>query len=85
MSRVCQICGKRPHVGRMIARRGLAKAKGGVGLKTTGMTKRRFLPNLQNIKAFVNGNNVRMRVCTRCIKSERVRKGVARRVKPAAA
>ena len=47
MARVCDICEKRTRVGGSIARRGLAKSKGGVGLKTTGHTKRKFFPNLQ--------------------------------------
>ncbi|RKY39178.1 MAG: 50S ribosomal protein L28, partial [Candidatus Omnitrophota bacterium] len=44
MSRICEICGKKPIAGRKIARRGLAKKKGGIGKKITGITSRRFLP-----------------------------------------
>lgn len=46
MSKVCQVTGKRPVVGNSYALRGIAKKKKGVGLKTTGITRRRFLPNL---------------------------------------
>ena len=61
--------------GNSIARRGMAKKKGGVGKKITGITRRRFLPNLQRIRiAFPNGSVRRMLVCTGCIKAERVRK-----------
>ena len=82
MSRVCQFCGKRVHVGNTIARRGLAKPKGGIGLKTTGVSRRRFKPNIQNVKAFLNGRMQRVRVCTRCIKSGKVNKGL--KAQPAA-
>ena len=76
MSRVCQFCGKRVQVGNSIARRGLAKPKGGIGLKTTGVTRRRFKPNIQNVRAFIDGRTQRVRVCTRCIKSGKVAKRV---------
>ena len=75
MSRVCMYCGRSTQVGRMIARRGLAKRKGGVGLKTTGITARRFKANVQNVRAFVGGSMTRVRVCARCLKSGVVRKG----------
>ena len=46
MSKKCQVTGKVPVVGNRYAIRGIAKKKKGVGLKVTGITKRRFLPNL---------------------------------------
>lgn len=46
MSKVCQVTGKRPVTGNSYAIRGIAKKKKGVGLKVTGITRRRFLPNL---------------------------------------
>ena len=76
MARVCDICEKRTRVGGSIARRGLPKRKGGVGLKTTGHTKRRYFPNLQKIQAQDGKRVVRLTVCTRCLKSGRVRKPV---------
>ena len=51
MSRVCDICGKKPSYGNRIIRHGLAKAKGGIGMHTTGITPRRFLPNLKSVRA----------------------------------
>ncbi|MFN0242780.1 MAG: 50S ribosomal protein L28 [Planctomycetota bacterium] len=75
MARVCEFCGKRTEVGGIIARRGLAKRKGGVGLKTTGRTLRKFKPNIQRVRAIVDGEITRVRLCTRCLKSGRVRKG----------
>ncbi len=74
MSKVCSICGKGPAAGRSIARRGLAKKLGGVGLKTTGITGRRFLPNIQTVKVIQNGRVRRIKVCARCIKSGKVTK-----------
>lgn len=74
MSRVCHYCGKRTQVGNSIARRGLAKPKGGIGLKTTGVTRRRFKANIQNVRAKVGGSVKRVRVCTRCIKSGKITK-----------
>ena len=76
MARVCDICEKRTRVGGSIARRGLAKSKGGVGLKTTGHTKRKFFPNLQKLQVQDGAHVKRMTVCTRCIKSGRVKKPV---------
>ncbi|MBI4712986.1 MAG: 50S ribosomal protein L28 [Planctomycetes bacterium] len=74
MSRKCDICGKRPSVGNQITRRGLAKKKGGVGKKITGIGKRRYLPNIQHMRAFVNGRVVRVKVCTGCLKAGKVQK-----------
>ena len=62
MSRVCVICGKKTEVGNQIERRGLAKWKGGVGRKITGKTKRKFKPNLQRVKANVDGTIKRIKV-----------------------
>lgn len=76
MARVCEICKKRTMSGGAIARRGLPKKKGGVGLKTTGHTKRKFFPNLQNLQVQEGKKVRRITICTRCIKSGRVRKPV---------
>ncbi len=46
MSKRCQVTGKKPVTGNSYAIRGIAKKKKGIGLKTTGITRRRFLPNL---------------------------------------
>ena len=72
MSRICAVCGKGPVAGRNIARRGLPKKKGGIGLKTTGVTNRRFLPNLQRVKVIQNGTVRRIRVCAKCLKAGKV-------------
>jgi large subunit ribosomal protein L28 len=74
MARVCQICARKTRTGGSIARRGLPKKKGGVGLKTTGHTKRKYYPNLQRVRVMTDGRARRMVVCTRCIKSGRIKK-----------
>lgn len=47
MGRLCPITQKKPRRGYTYTIRGIAKKKKGIGLKVTGKTKRRFLPNLQ--------------------------------------
>jgi len=74
MSKVCEICGKRPVSGRTIARRGLAKAKGGVDLKITGVNRRRFMPNLQVVKIIEKGTVKRIKICTGCLRAGKVKK-----------
>ena len=85
MARVCEICGKRTKAGASIARRGLPKKKGGVGLRTTGHTKRTFQPNIQRVRALVKGEVKRVSVCTTCIKSDRVVKPTKARAADATA
>lgn len=70
MSRVCQVTGRRTRVGNSIARRGLAKAKGGVGIKTTGIKRRRFRPNMQWKRVWVPelGRFIRVRVSAHAIR-----------------
>lgn len=77
MSKVCEICGKGPVAGKVISRRGMAKKKGGVGKKVTGIAKRRFFPNLQRIRATLEGGvRKTLRVCTKCIKAGKVQKAL---------
>jgi len=74
MARVCEICKKGTRSGGSIARRGLPKKKGGIGLRITKNTLRTFQPNIQKVRALVDGEVRRIRVCTRCIKSGRITK-----------
>lgn len=74
MARVCVICGKGPHAGNTVIRRGVAKKKGGVGIKIVRVNLRRFLPNLQRVKARIDGAVRTIRVCTQCIKTGLVTK-----------
>lgn len=78
MSRICEICGKGLRVGKTITRHGMPKAQGGIGLHTTGITKRTFRPNLQKIRLREKGGIVIRKVCTTCIKSGRIAKAGAR-------
>lgn len=59
MSKMCEICGKRPRVGNNVSH-------------AHNVTKRRFNPNLQSVRAVHEGQVKRMMVCTNCIKSGRV-------------
>ncbi|NGX38676.1 MAG: 50S ribosomal protein L28 [Chlamydiae bacterium] len=57
MARLCQVTGKKPRRGKSYARRGIAKKKKGIGLKITGVTKRRFLPNLAKKRFWLPDQN----------------------------
>ncbi len=72
MARVCEVCGKGPATGNRIIRKGLRKSKGGIGLHTTGITRRRFLPNIQRVRAVVDGVTRRVNVCASCIRAGKV-------------
>ncbi|MGB2705685.1 MAG: 50S ribosomal protein L28 [Candidatus Omnitrophota bacterium] len=76
MSKICYVCGKRPVAGRHITRRGLAKKKGGVGQRITGISRRRFLPNLQTVHALIDGKSKKVRVCTKCLKAGKIKKAL---------
>jgi len=59
MAKHCEICGKKPVYGRNISH-------------AHNVTSRRFEPNLQRVRVLVNGGVRRLRVCTRCIRSNKV-------------
>ncbi|HID98015.1 MAG TPA: 50S ribosomal protein L28 [Thermodesulfobacteriaceae bacterium] len=59
MSKVCEICGKGPVTGCNVSH-------------ANNHTKRRWLPNLQRVKAVVNGQKRYVRACTRCIRSGKI-------------
>jgi large subunit ribosomal protein L28 len=61
MARVCDICGKKPVSGNNISH-------------AHNLTRRRWLPNLQEVRANVDGRTKRLTVCTNCIKSNKVLK-----------
>ncbi len=56
MSRMCEICGKKPMVGCNVSH-------------AHNVNKRRFNPNLQNVRVLENGQAKHKLVCTNCIKS----------------
>ena len=82
MSRVCFFTGKKTSTGNTIARRGKAKYLGGVGKKVTGITKREFKPNIQKVRAIVDGKVCKIRVSAKAIKMGLVQKPVKRNYKP---
>ena len=83
MSRECYFTGKRTASGRSISRRGKAKRLGGVGKKITGITKRKFKPNIQKVRAVVDGKVCRIRVSAKAIRMGLVQKPAKRDYKPA--
>lgn len=77
MARQCEVCNKSVQSGNSVELRGKAKYLGGVGTKVTGITRRKFVPNLQRVRVTLpSGQNTRMRVCTQCIRSGVIRKTV---------
>ena len=69
MARICELTGKGPIKGSIIWRSGKAKKAGGIGTHVTAITKRRFLPNLQRVKAKMPNGEVRyIRVSASAIK-----------------
>jgi large subunit ribosomal protein L28 len=61
MAKRCEVCGKGPVVGRKISH-------------AHNVSARRFEPNLQRVRAVVNGGIKRLRVRTRCLRSGKVTK-----------
>lgn len=69
MAWVCEYSGKRPQMGKRVVRRGKAKREGGIGQNVTGISKRRWKPNLQTIRVVdEHGRVKKIRVCARYIK-----------------
>ena len=84
MPRVCYFTGKKTSFGNQVTHRGKAKYLGGVGTKVTGVTARKFKPNIQKVRAVVDGQIVRIKVSTKAIRNGMVTKPVRRRYKPTA-
>lgn len=81
MSRICEICGKGRQIGNQMTTRGRAKRLKGVGTKVTGISRREFRPNLQNVRITTeNGTNKTVRICAQCLRCGAVTKRV--HVKP---
>jgi large subunit ribosomal protein L28 len=79
MPRVCHFTGKKTSFGNQITHRGKAKYLGGVGTKITGITARKFKPNIQKVRAVVNGRIVRIKVSAKAIRSGLVVKPARRK------
>lgn len=69
MSKQCAICSKKTVTGRSISH-------------AHNVTSRRFRPNLQRVRAVVDGVTRRIWVCTRCIRDGKVQKAPARTWQP---
>jgi large subunit ribosomal protein L28 len=63
MARICAVCGKRRQVGFNVSH-------------ANNKTKKVWQPNLHSIHALVGASVRRLKVCTGCLKSQRVRKAV---------
>ncbi len=61
MAAVCEMCGKKPSFGMNVSH-------------SHRRTKRRWNPNIQKVRAVVNGTHKRVHVCTSCIKAGRITK-----------
>ena len=78
--RHADVCGKGPGKGNTVTHRGRAKYLGGVGVKTTGISARRFKPNLRTVRVTTpNGTHKTVRICTKCIRSGAVTKTIRNR------
>lgn len=63
MARQCVICDKKPVSGNNVSH-------------ANNKTKRRFKPNLQNVTIILKGKKSQQLVCTRCLKSGKVKKAI---------
>lgn len=61
MAKVCHSCGKKPAFGNSRSH-------------SMAATRRRFNPNLQKVRISEGGRPLRVYVCTRCLKSDKVTK-----------
>lgn len=69
MARQCDICNKKTVFGSKVSH-------------AHNVTNRSWQPNLQKVRALVDGSVRNLRVCTRCLRSDRVIKAPARNWKP---
>lgn len=68
MPRRCSLTGKKNLVVNSVTRRGKVRAKGGVGRKTTGITKRVQKANLQKKRVLVDGERQRVWLSAQAIR-----------------
>ena len=61
MAKICQICGKGPQFGNNVSH-------------AHNLSRRKWSPNLQRVRATINGTTRRIRVCAKCLKNGRVQK-----------
>ena len=60
---VCDVCGKGPGFGKSVSHSHVR-------------TNRRWNPNIQRVRALVNGTPKRLNVCTKCLKSDKVARAI---------
>ena len=82
MARICELTGKGPRKGSIIWRSGKPKKQGGIGTHITAITKRRFMPNLQRVKAVIDGEVRYLRVSAKALKKGMVVKAPKRNWQP---
>jgi len=79
MAKICELTGKGSRKGSIIWRSGKSKKSGGIGTHITAITKRKFQPNLQRVKALLPSGEVRyMRVAATALKRGLVTKAPRR-------
>lgn len=59
MAKRCDICGKGPMWGHRVSH-------------AHNLSKRRWLPNLKQVRARIDGQVQRIKVCTQCLKSGKI-------------
>ena len=70
MARQCEVCGKKVQMGNRVETRGKAKYLGGVGTKITGITRRKFIPNLQKVHVTLPVQCIRSGVIRKTVKTK---------------
>ena len=79
MPRRCHFLGTGTSSGHKKTYRGRAKYLGGVGIKITSKTKRKFKPNIQRVRAMIDGKPTRIKVSTKAIRMGLVEKPARRK------
>ena len=73
MAQECEVCGKKPALGNQVTHRGKAKYLGGVGTKVTGISRRKFRPNLQRVHVTTRQRHAQDDAGLRAVHSQRRR------------
>ena len=63
MARACEVCNKSVSFGHNVSHSNVK-------------TNRRWLPNIQTVRAIVKGQKRRISVCTRCLRSGKVERTI---------
>jgi large subunit ribosomal protein L28 len=69
MAKQCEMCGKTTTFGNNVSH-------------AHNVTSRTWQPNLQRVRALINGSVRHVRVCTRCLRSGAIVKAPARKWEP---